>query len=254
MDSFNNDEDTASIIKKYEGHNIDILTFDQSRYPRILKDALLPTPKSYDFQLSDCYPPGYGDVFESLYNSGILDQLMNSGIEIVFLSNADNLGAVVALHILQHMVETKTEYIMELIDKTKADVKGGTSIPANKKGEADISIIQFETAVGAAIKHFKDSHSFNVPRRRFLPVKTCSDLMLIKSNLYTLPHDQLVMDPNRSGPISLNKISSDFEKVTQFQKRISRNPKIVELDHLTATGGVNFGRGIVLKGTVITGA
>src|SRR3712207_3816147 len=35
MNSFNTDTDTASIIKKYEGHNIDILTFNQSRYPRI---------------------------------------------------------------------------------------------------------------------------------------------------------------------------------------------------------------------------
>jgi hypothetical protein len=27
------DKDTANIIKKYEGHNIDILTFNQSKYP-----------------------------------------------------------------------------------------------------------------------------------------------------------------------------------------------------------------------------
>ncbi|KIW81346.1 hypothetical protein AYO20_09303 [Fonsecaea nubica] len=314
MNSFNTDEDTASIIKKYEGHNIDILTFNQSRYPRVLKDSLLPAPRSYDSQLSDWYPPGHGDVFESLYNSGILDQLLDRGIEIIFLSNADNLGAVVDLRILQHMVETKAEYIMELTDKTKADVKGGTiidyegrarlleiaqvpkqyvnefksikkfkyfntnniwmnlraikrvvennelemeiipnekSIPADKKGEADISIIQLETAVGAAIKHFKNSHGVNVPRRRFLPVKTCSDLMLVKSNLYTLSHGQLIMDPNRFGPAPLIKLGSDFKKVAQFQKRISSIPNIVELDHLTVTGDVNFGRGIVLKGTVI---
>jgi UTP--glucose-1-phosphate uridylyltransferase len=314
MNSFNTDEDTASIIKKYEGHNIDILTFNQSRYPRVLKDSLLPAPKSSDSQHSDWYPPGHGDVFESLYNSGILDQLLERGIEIIFLSNADNLGAVVDLRILQHMVETKAEYIMELTDKTKADVKGGTiidyegrarlleiaqvpkqyvnefksikkfkyfntnniwmnlraikrvveanelemeiipnekSIPADKKGEADVSIVQLETAVGAAIKHFKNAHGVNVPRRRFLPVKTCSDLMLVKSNLYTLSHGQLVIDPNRFGPAPLIKLGGDFKKVAQFQKRISSIPNIVELDHLTVTGDVNFGRGIVLKGTVI---
>ena len=311
MNSFNTDEDTASIIKKYEGHNIDILTFNQSRYPRILKDSLLPAAKSYTSQLSDWYPPGHGDVFESLYNSGILDQLLERGIEILFLSNADNLGAVVDLRILQHMVETKAEYIMELTDKTKADVKGGTiidyegkarlleiaqvpkqyvnefksikkfkyfntnniwmnlraikrvveadelemeiipndkSIPADKKGEADIGIVQLETAVGAAIRYFKNAHGVNVPRRRFLPVKTCSDLMLVKSDLYTLSHGQLVIDPNRFGPTPLIKLGSDFKKVAQFQKRVGSIPKIVELDHLTVTGDVNFGRGIVLKG------
>ena len=314
MNSFNTDDDTASIIKKYEGHNIDILTFNQSRYPRVLKDSLLPAGKSFKSQLSDWYPPGHGDVFESLYNSGMLDQLIERGVEYIFMSNADNLGAVVDLRILQHMVETKAEYIMELTDKTKADVKGGTiidyegkarlleiaqvpkqyvnefksikkfkyfntnniwmnvkaikrvveenaleleiipnekSIPADKKGEADLSVLQLETAVGAAIRFFKNAHGVNVPRKRFLPVKTCSDLMLVKSNLYTLSHGQLMIDPNRFGPAPLIKLGSDFKKVAQFQKRIGQIPNIVELDHLTVTGDVNFGRGIVLKGTVI---
>lgn len=31
-------------------------------------------------------------------------------------------------------------------------------------------VIQLETAVGAAIKHFKNAHGINVPRSRFLPV------------------------------------------------------------------------------------
>ena len=314
MNSFNTDEDTSNIIKKYEGHNIDILTFNQSRYPRVLKDSLLPAPKTCNSQLSDWYPPGHGDVFESLYNSGILDQLLERGVEMIFLSNADNLGAVVDLRILEHMHKTGAEYIMELTDKTKADVKGGTiidydgsvrlleiaqvpsehvnefksikkfkyfntnniwlnlkaikrvveesalemeiipnnkTIPADKKGESDISIVQLETAVGAAIKHFQGAHGVNVPRSRFLPVKTCSDLMLVKSDLYTLQHGQLVMDRGRFGPAPLIKLGSNFKKVSDFQKRIPSIPKILELDHLTVTGAVNLGRGVVLKGTVI---
>lgn len=314
MNSFNTDHDTANIIKKYEGHGIDILTFNQSRYPRILKDSLLPAPKSFKSQISDWYPPGHGDVFESLYNSGILDELIERGVEIIFLSNADNLGAVVDLNILEHMVKSKAEYIMELTDKTKADVKGGTiidydnkaqlleiaqvpkehvpefksikkfkyfntnniwmnvqavkrvvedgeleleiipngkSIPADKKGEADISVVQLETAVGAAIRHFKGAHGVNVPRRRFLPVKTCSDLMLVKSDLYSLKHGELVMDEKRFGPAPLIKLGNDFKKVSNFQSRIPSIPRILELDHLTITGAVNLGRGVELKGTVI---
>ncbi|KAM0707097.1 hypothetical protein Q7P35_006428 [Cladosporium inversicolor] len=299
MNSFNTDKDTANIIKNS---------------PRVLKDSLLPAPKNANSQISDWYPPGHGDVFESLYNSGILDKLLERGVEIVFLSNADNLGAVVDLNILQHMVESRAEYIMELTDKTKADVKGGTiidyegqarlleiaqvpkqhvnefksikkfkyfntnniwmnlravkrivennelsmeiipngkSIPADQKGEADVSIVQLETAVGAAIRHFHNAHGVNVPRRRFLPVKTCSDLMLVKSDLYTLRHGQLVMDPNRFGPAPLIKLGNDFKKVSAFQSRIPSIPKILELDHLTITGAVNLGRGVVCKGTVI---
>jgi len=44
-------------------------------------------------------------------------------------------------------------------------------------------VIQLETAVGAAIKHFKNAHGINVPRSRFLPVSRhrllISDLSLI---------------------------------------------------------------------------
>lgn len=314
MNSFNTDQDTQSIIKKYQGHNVDIITFNQSRYPRIVKDSLLPAPKSYDAPLQDWYPPGHGDVFESLYNSGTLDQLLERGVEYIFLSNADNLGAVVDLRILQHMVDSKSDYVMELTDKTKADVKGGTiidyegkarlleiaqvpkehvnefksikkfkyfntnniwmnlraikrvveenelemeiianekSIAADKKGEADQAIYQLETAVGAAIRHFANGHGVNVPRRRFLPVKTCSDLLLVKSDLYRLEHGQLMMDPNRFGGVPVIKLGSDFKKVSDFQKRIPSIPRIVELDHLTITGAVNLGRNVTLKGTVI---
>ena len=314
MNSFNTDHDTSNIIKKYEGHNIDIMTFNQSKFPRIVKDSLLPVPKSADSPINDWYPPGHGDVFESLYNSGILDKLLERGIEVVFLSNADNLGATVDLRILQHMIDNKSEYIMELTDKTKADVKGGTiidyegsvrlleiaqvpkehvnefksikkfkyfntnniwmnlkavkrvvennelameiipnakSISADKKGESDISIIQLETAVGAAIRHFQNAQGVNVPRRRFLPVKTCSDLMLVKSDLFTLRHGELVIDPNRFGPAPLIKLGTDFKKVSSFQSRIPSIPKIMELDHLTITGAVNLGRNVTLKGTVI---
>lgn len=314
MNSFNTDDDTQNIIKKYEGHNVDILTFNQSRYPRVAKDSLLPVPKDHSSPIGDWYPPGHGDVFESLENSGILDELVGRGIEYLFLSNVDNLGAVVDLRILEHMVDSKAEYVMELTDKTKADVKGGTiidyegtvrlleiaqvpkehtqefksikkfryfntnniwlnlkaikrvvendeleleiipnskSIPADKSGESDLSVIQLETAVGAAIRHFKNAHGVNVPRRRFLPVKTCSDLMLVKSDLYSMKHGQLMIDSARFGPAPLIKLGSHFKKVSDFQKRVQSIPRILELDHLTVTGAVNLGRGVTLKGTVI---
>ncbi|OLL23531.1 putative UTP--glucose-1-phosphate uridylyltransferase [Neolecta irregularis DAH-3] len=314
MNSFNTDEDTSRIIKKYEGHNIEILTFNQSRFPRVLKDSLLPVPREYDSAKSEWYPPGHGDVFEALSNSGLLDQLIAKGKEILFVSNIDNLGAVVDLRILSHMASSQSEYLMELTQKTKADVKGGTlicyddtvrlleiaqvpsqhieefksikkfkyfntnniwlnlhavkrvvennelemeiipnfkTLTSDKKGENDQSIIQLETAVGAAIRYFKNAHGVNVPRNRFLPVKTCSDLLLVKSDLFKLKHGQLVMSEERFGPAPIVKLGVDFKKVSDFQRRIPAIPKILELDHLTITGAVNLGRDIEFRGTVI---
>ena len=46
MNSFNTDEDTARVIQKYANHNIEIMTFNQSRFPRVNKESLLPCPRS----------------------------------------------------------------------------------------------------------------------------------------------------------------------------------------------------------------
>jgi len=47
MNSFNTDEETKKIVQKYADHNVNILTFNQSKYPRFGKDSLLPVPQSY---------------------------------------------------------------------------------------------------------------------------------------------------------------------------------------------------------------
>ena len=45
MNSFNTDDDTQKIIRKYKGIDIEIHTFNQSCYPRISKESLLPIAK-----------------------------------------------------------------------------------------------------------------------------------------------------------------------------------------------------------------
>lgn len=311
MNSFNTDEDTQTIIKKYQSHNVTVKTFNQSRFPRVFKDSLLPVPKNFDDSIDCWYPPGHGDLFESITNSGVLDELLDQGKEYLFVSNVDNLGAVVDLHILEHMIKSNSEYIMELTDKTRADVKGGTIIdydgsvrlleiaqvpkehveefksitkfkyfntnnlwinlkaikrvvednelcmeiiPNNKSISVrnnEVGVLQLETAVGAAIRHFKNCHGVNVPRRRFLPVKTSSDLMLVKSDLYSMNRGQLELSSLRFGGAPLIKLGNHFKKVSEFQKHIPYIPKIVELDHLTITGNVTLGKNVTLKGTVI---
>jgi UTP--glucose-1-phosphate uridylyltransferase len=54
----------------------------------------------------------------------------------------------------------------------------------------------------------------NVPRRRFLPVKTTSDLLLVMSDLFTLNRGNLLMNPQRSFPsVPLVKLGTSFIKV-----------------------------------------
>lgn len=72
---------------------------------------------------------GHGDLYRSLARSGLLQKLIDEGKEYLFVSNIDNLGAVVDTAILQHFhANPECEFIMEVTDKTRADVKGGTLI------------------------------------------------------------------------------------------------------------------------------
>ncbi|OQR66351.1 UTP--glucose-1-phosphate uridylyltransferase-like [Tropilaelaps mercedesae] len=314
MNSFTTEEDTVQILRKYKGFNVNIFTFMQSRFPRINKDTLMPLAKTLAEKGDEAcfYPPGHGDFYESFYQSGLLKHFLQEGREYVFMSNIDNLGATVDLNILSLLLNSKNQpgFVMEVTEKTRSDVKGGTlinygdhirlleiaQVPADhvdefksvkmfkifntnnlwirlqdiksivEKGSMDLevivnsktlsngqNVIQLETAAGSAISHFDSAFGINVPRSRFLPVKKTSDLMLAMSNLYTMSNGALTMSPMRAFPtVPLIKLGDDhFSKVRDFLKRFSSIPDILELDHLTVSGDVTFGKGVILRGTVI---
>ncbi|XP_055878408.1 UTP--glucose-1-phosphate uridylyltransferase-like isoform X2 [Biomphalaria glabrata] len=314
MNSFNTDEDTQKILRKYSQIKVSIFTFNQSRYPRINRDTLMPVPRSFgEDSIEGWYPPGHGDVYNSLYNSGLLEKFIKDGKKFIFISNIDNMGATVDLNILNFLVNSPQseapEFVMEVTDKTRADVKGGTlieyegklrlleyaqvpsdhvdefksvskfkifntnnlwiSLDAIKRNVEEetlhmeiivnpktldngMNVIQLETAVGAAIKSFDRAVGINVPRSRFLPVKTTSDLLIVMSNLYAMRTGSLEMSPKRSFPsVPLVKLGHQFSKVKDFLNRFASIPDLLELDHLTVAGDVNFGKNVSLRGTVI---
>ena len=74
------------------------------------------------------YPPGHGDFYDTFHSSGLLKKFIDEGREYCFLSNIDNLGATVDLNILNKLVgeerlDKPIEFVMEVTDKTRADVK-----------------------------------------------------------------------------------------------------------------------------------
>lgn len=314
MNSFNTHADTERIRFKYE-RRVDLFMFQQSYFPRVLKETLRPYPEKVELQDGGWYPPGHGDVYSSLRRSGLLKKFMDMGKEFIFISNIDNLGATVDLEILNFLLNPPEgsptcEFVMEVTDKTRSDVKGGTlihfedklqlleiaqvpkahvdefksiskfkvfntnnlwaSLPAidrllgedamnmevitNRKTlNGGTNVIQLETAAGAAIRNFHGAVGINVPRRRFLPVKKTSDLLVVMSNLFTLKNGTLIMNPDRTFPsMPLVKLGDpDFTKVKEFLERFDSIPDMLELDHLTVSGDVTFGKGVTLKGTVI---
>lgn len=132
MNSFNTDDDTEKVIRKYKNLDVDIYTFSQSCYPRINRETLLPIAKNNNVNenIESWYPPGHGDFYQSFKNCGLLKKFIEHGREYCFISNIDNLGATVDLKILNILLNPQhnkqPEFVMEVTDKTRADVKGGT--------------------------------------------------------------------------------------------------------------------------------
>ncbi|KAJ3811001.1 UTP-glucose-1-phosphate uridylyltransferase [Lentinula aff. lateritia] len=302
MTSFQTQADTIRVIKKYVNDSVRILTFNQSRYPRILRDTMLPCPRTAADEGRTWYPPGHGDLFMSLRRSGVLEQLLSEGKEYLFVSNSDNMGGVVDTTILQHFIESDLEFLMEggtlvnydgtlrllelgqvpfeHIEDFKSvfnfkifntnnlwiNLKALKRILDNEGLDLDIIekmrnldngevVIQLETAAGSAIQHFKKAQGIVVPRRRFLPVKNCADLLLIRSDIYRIENGHLIRNDHRLYQTTPTiKLSDNFQSIDEFQSRFKTIPSISELDHLTVTGDVHFGRACDLRGTVIVAA
>src|SRR4051812_2285840 len=98
--------------------------FVQHKEPKILVDGLEPASWPDDPSLEWC-PPGHGDIYTALLTSGMLAELLDRGFRYAFMSNSDNLAAVVEPRVLAWMAAEEIPFVMEVTDRTEADRKGG---------------------------------------------------------------------------------------------------------------------------------
>ncbi len=98
--------------------------FLQSVIPKLDADTLEPVswPAA---PAMEWVPPGHGDVYGALRRSGMLDALRERGIRYAMLSNADNLGARLDPRVAAHMDAEGIPFLMEVVQGTEADRKGG---------------------------------------------------------------------------------------------------------------------------------
>jgi UTP--glucose-1-phosphate uridylyltransferase len=132
---------------------------------------------------------------------------------------------------------------------TDTDGAPPLDVIVNRKKYKGRPVIQLETAIAAAVQCFPKAQGVVVPRSRFLPVKKTSDLLLVRSNLYTVEDGRLVPGHDASPPVV--KLGPEFTFVSDFMRRFPSAPDIVDLQHLTVSGDVCFGRGVRLAGDVV---
>ena len=124
MNSFYTHDVTQKVITDHPSR-VSIQCFQQNKFPRLRKDDDHPLTEP-KFGAEAWYPPGHGDLYHCLQYQGMLDKLLSEGREVLFISNADNLGAVIDMRILSYMLKEDIPFLMEVTNKTAADVKGGT--------------------------------------------------------------------------------------------------------------------------------
>jgi UTP--glucose-1-phosphate uridylyltransferase len=125
MNSFRTREDCRRVLAQYPDLATDVPEdFIQHKVPRILRSDLTPVAWPAAPEHEWC-PPGHGDIYAALETSGLLDTLLVRGFEHMFVSNSDNLGAVLDEGILGFVATERVPFLMEVIDRSEADRKGG---------------------------------------------------------------------------------------------------------------------------------
>jgi UTP--glucose-1-phosphate uridylyltransferase len=317
MNSFATRDDTLEALERYPELRLEGLPFDfvQGKVPKLLADGFEPVSWEADPAL-EWAPPGHGDVFTSLATSGTLSTLLERGYEYLFLSNSDNLGAVLEPRILSWFASEELPFVSEVVDRTEADRKGGhlarrrdggalvlretAQVPeedqdafedvkrhrffnanniwvnlralertleerdgilglpmiVNRKNvdptdPSSPDVVQLETAMGAAIAVFDGAAAVHVPRPRFTPVKTTSDLLVVRSDAYELADDCTIqLTPEREAA-PLVDLSSEFKLLRDFEERFAAGaPSLRGAEALEVEGDVRFGADVVVRGRV----
>ncbi|MFI5626156.1 UTP--glucose-1-phosphate uridylyltransferase [Nocardioides sp. NPDC051685] len=126
MNSFRTSEDSLAALERYQDLPVEglPLEFLQNREPRLLVDDLTPVEWPKDPELEWC-PPGHGDIYTALLDTGLLDLLIEQGYERVFVSNSDNLGAVPDEKVAGWFAKSGAPFAIEAVRRTPSDRKGG---------------------------------------------------------------------------------------------------------------------------------
>lgn len=125
MNSFKTHRDTMLKVEGLDNGDTGIpLAFVQHMYPKILEGDLRPAdwPENPELEWN---PPGHGDVYTALVTSGLLSKLLRRGYRYAFISNSDNLGAVMDSRLLGYVAKEHLPFLMEVAQRTHQDRKGG---------------------------------------------------------------------------------------------------------------------------------
>jgi len=317
LHSFNTRADCLTALAAYPDLAVDGLPLDmvQSQEPKLRADDLTPVEWPADPKLEWC-PPGHGDIYPTLLDSGVLDALLGAGFRYANVSNSDNLGASPSPVLAGWFARSGAPFAAEITPRTPMDVKGGhlarrrsdgrlilresaqtlgedmryftdpdihpyastnnlwfdlqvlrdvlaerggvLGLPiirnektVDPKDPSSPSVIQIESAMGAAIEVFDGATAIVVPRSRFLPVKTTNELVLLRSDVYEWGDDDVPRATVEQLPVV--SLSGSYKKIGDLEARMPAPLQLREATSLTVTGDWTFGADVSVAGDVTLG-
>ena len=152
------------------------------------------------------------------------------------------------LHALSRVFKKDHKIMLPLILNSKT---------LDPRDENSPPVYQFETAMGAAISLFEESAAIRVPRSHFFPVKTCNDLLAIRSDCFVFTEKKnLRMNPARNinqkqKTIKINLDSKFYGKIDDFDRRFADGvPSLLDCIALTIEGDVLIEKNVKIKGSI----
>lgn len=199
MNSFATSEDTMAWLQRYRGQGFagrDEVELMQNQVPKIDAASLGPVEWPAAPELEWC-PPGHGDLYPALTGGGWLDRLLEEGIKYAFVSNSDNLGAVLEPGLLQRFVESGSPFLMEVTRRTAADRKGGHV--AVRKRDGRLLLREVAQCPDGDLDAFQDigRHRYFNTNSLWLRLDALRDVMEENGGLLPLPmiRNRKTVDP-----------------------------------------------------------
>jgi UTP--glucose-1-phosphate uridylyltransferase len=109
--------------------------------------------------------------------------------------------------------------------------------------------------MGAAIGSIDGAQAVEVPRTRFVPVKTTDDLLVIRSDAYSVSDDGEVTPMFDGAPPVVSLSREYFGLLQDFEEHFPAGPpSLARCTTLTVQGDVRFGAEVTIEGAVtVTG-
>lgn len=315
LNSYNTSNDTRLHLERLGVFpSLDEIEWMQNRIPKVDLQNGTPAEWPKNPALEWC-PPGHGDLYTVLGMDNRIQKLLDAGIEYLFVSNSDNLGATPDITLLTWLAQTHAPFLMEVTLRTPADKKGGhlakshgrlilrelaqcpeedleafqdihrhryfntnniwirlsslsalldkhggflplPIIPNRKtldpRDPRSPEVVQLETAMGAAIELFEGAQAVVVPRSRFSPVKTTSDLFALRSDAYEISSAcEVRLVAERNGRPPRVELDENYKFIDRLEEALATGiPSLRECDLLRVNGKFQFTSDVIFRGQV----